>query len=228
MWPPARWTKKRPWRTTRKDGRSPTARGGATGKTQQANKQHNILYRYRRWRSRANFDGNAPPSVGDVLAGGQNTRQNSPLYCTYAARRDASDVTRRGSRCCNCTVRTGGVDIELISSLPLTPHALAWSSSLSLVEPLSSQPLFCFYLSQRPATWLLHGRRWPAKSLARSQKRRAKRAKIKCRGQAPCHWANGTMNLARDSNPESPDNHTDTPDGTRTHNLLFRRQMLCH
>ena len=38
-----------------------------------------LLYRYRRWRSRENFDGNAPPSVGDVRAGGQNTRQDSPL-----------------------------------------------------------------------------------------------------------------------------------------------------
>ena len=117
---PTRRTKKQPWRTTRKDGRSPTARGGAIGKTQQANKQNDAMsigdggirptkkgktrgrsedngrcdphmgrsctgehkeppYRYRRWKSRANFDGNAPPSVGDVLAGGQNTPQDSPL-----------------------------------------------------------------------------------------------------------------------------------------------------
>ena len=56
-----------------------------------------MLYRNRRWRSRANFDGNAPPSVGDVLAGGQNARQDSPLClrrtpCARCFRRDEKGV----------------------------------------------------------------------------------------------------------------------------------------
>ena len=72
-----------------------------------------MLYRYRRWRSRAN-----PPSATSSPAVRTRVRTHPSAY---AARRAASDVTRRGSRCWNCTISTGGVDTELISLLPLTP-----------------------------------------------------------------------------------------------------------